>query len=45
MHLFEFAFYTAGFLYALFAEQILILYFLLVVVAYIALGAFLPGAK
>jgi hypothetical protein len=45
MHLFEVAFYTAGTLYALFAEQVLIFYFLLVVGAYIAIGEFLPGAK
>ena len=45
MHLFEVAFYTAGTLYALFTEQILIFYFLLVVGAYIAIGEVLPGAK
>lgn len=45
MHLFEFAFYTAGTLYALFAEQILIFYFLLVVGAYLLIANFLPGAK
>lgn len=45
MHLFEFAFYTAGALYALFTEQILIFYFLLVVGAYIVIGAIIPGSK
>jgi uncharacterized membrane protein len=45
MHLFEFAFFTAGTLYALFAQQILIFYFLLVIAAYIIIGALLPGAK
>lgn len=45
MHLFEFAFYTAGTLYALFTEQILIFYFLIVVGAYLAVASFLPGAK
>lgn len=45
MHLFEVAFYTAGTLYALFTEQILIFYFLLVVGAYIAIAEVLPGAK
>ena len=45
MHLFEFAFYTAGALYALFTEQILIFYFLLVVGAYILIASYLPGSK
>jgi hypothetical protein len=38
MHLFEVAFYTAGTLYALFTQQVLIFYFLLVVGLYIAIG-------
>lgn len=45
MHLFEFAFYTAGTLYALFTEQVLIFYFLLVVGVYILIATFYPGAK
>lgn len=45
MHLFEFAFYTAGTLYALFTDQILIFYFLLVVGAYILISMIYPGAK
>ena len=45
MHLFEFAFYTAGALFALFTEQILIFYFLVVVGVYIVIANFLPGAK
>ena len=45
MHLFEFAFYTAGTLYALFTEQILIFYFLLIVGAYILISTIYPGAK
>ena len=45
MHLFEFAFYTAGTLYALFSQQILIFYFLLIVGLYILIGNFYPGAK
>jgi hypothetical protein len=44
MHIFEFAFYTAGILYALFTEQILIVYFLVVVGVYILLGNLIPGA-
>jgi hypothetical protein len=44
MHIFEFAFYTAGILYALFTEQILIVYFLVVVGVYILLGSLIPGA-
>lgn len=45
MHLFEFAFYTAGILYALLFEQVLILFFLLVIGAYIFIASVLPGAK
>ena len=45
MHLFEVAFYTAGTLYAVFCEQILILYFLIVVGIYMALSTFLPGVR
>ena len=45
MHLFEFAFYTAGALYAIFTEQVLIFYFLVVVGVYILVGNLLPGAS
>ncbi len=45
MHLFEFAFYTAGTLYALLTEQILIFYFLLIVGGYILISSIYPGAK
>ncbi len=45
MHIFEFAFYTAGILYALFTEQILIVYFLVVVGVYILIGNLLPGGS
>jgi hypothetical protein len=45
MHLFEFAFYSAGTLYALFTDQILIFYFLLIVGLYILISVFYPGAK
>lgn len=45
MHLFEVAFYTAGVFYALFSEQILIFYFLLVVGAYLIASNVYPGAK
>lgn len=45
MHLFEFAFYTAGTLYALFQEQLLLFYFLLVVGVYLLVSNLLPGAK
>lgn len=45
MHLFEFAFYTAGTLYALFTEQILIFYFLIIVGAYIMISTLYPGAQ
>lgn len=45
MHLFQFAFFTAGVLYAIFQEQQLIIYFLLVVAAYMIISAVYPGAK
>jgi len=45
MHLFEFAFYSAGILYALFSEQILIFYFLLIVGLYILIATLYPGAR
>ena len=45
MHLFEFAFYTAGALYAIFTEQILIFYFLVIVGLYILVGSLLPGTS
>ena len=45
MHLFEFAFYSAGTLYALFTEQILIFYFLLIVGIYILISTIYPGAQ
>jgi hypothetical protein len=45
MHLFEFAFYTAGTLYALFAEQILLFYFFIVIGGYLLIASLLPGAK
>jgi hypothetical protein len=46
MHLFEVGFYTAGTLYALFSEQILIFYFLVVVGIYLLISTYgLPGSK
>eukprot|EP00919_Chromeraceae_sp_WS-2016_P041590 GHVR01099095.1.p1 GENE.GHVR01099095.1~~GHVR01099095.1.p1 ORF type:complete len:123 (+),score=9.52 GHVR01099095.1:1117-1485(+) len=45
MHLFEFAFFASGVLYALFCQQLLIFYFLLIVGAYLLIGKFIPGAK
>ena len=45
MHLFEFAFFTAGALYAIIEKQQLIVYFLMVVVAYVIISLIYPGAK
>lgn len=45
MHLFKFAFYCTGALYALFVERALLLYFVLIVAAYFILSAVWPGAK
>ena len=45
MHLFELAFFTAGTLYALFREQALLFYFVVVVGIYLVIGKVLPGAR
>ena len=45
MHVFQVAFFLAGCLYAFINEQALILYFLLVLGAYMLISQFLPGGK
>lgn len=45
MHLFEVAFFTAGALYALFWQQILLFYFIAVVGIYLVAGGLLPGTR
>jgi hypothetical protein len=45
MHLFGVAFILSGILFAIFKEQTLILYFLIVVGGYLVISNILPGAK
>lgn len=45
MHLFSFAFACAGVLYAIFEQQSLIIYFILVVASYVVLSIIYPGAQ
>ena len=45
MHLFTFAFYAAGALYALFCKPILVFYFVAIIVGYLVIGYIYPGAK
>lgn len=45
MHVFQFAFYVSGLLYAIFVDYRLIFYFLSVVGIYVLISILLPGAK
>lgn len=45
MHLFGVAFIVAGVLYAIFQERLLILYFILTVVGYLAISFVIPGGR
>lgn len=45
MHLFGVAFIVAGVLYSIFQERLLILYFILTVIGYLAISFVIPGGR